>query len=309
MQNKFVVTGGAGFIGSHLVEALINKGAKVTVIDNLATGYIGNLDQIRDRIEFIEADINDTADVARAMRDADTVFHLAAIPSVPRSIDDPVPSHRANIDGTFSVLLAARDAGVRRVVYSGSSSAYGDSPARLKREELPPAPKSPYALQKLTGELYTLQFDAHFGVQGVVLRYFNIFGPRQDPNSPYAGVIALFIKLMKSGRQPRINGDGTITRDFTYVDNAVALNIKAATVPEARGKVFNAACGTSFTLNELVGVINKVLGSSVVPTYGPERAGDIRASQADISRARRILGYHPSISFEDGIRRTILSFD
>jgi len=309
MQNKFVVTGGAGFIGSHLVEALINKGAKVTVIDNLATGYIGNLDQIRDRIEFIEADINDTADVVRAMRDADTVFHLAAIPSVPRSIDDPVPSHRANIDGTFSVLLAARDAGVRRVVYSGSSSAYGDSPAGLKREELPPAPKSPYALQKLTGELYTLQFDAHFGVQGVVLRYFNIFGPRQDPNSPYAGVIALFIKLMKAGRQPRINGDGTITRDFTYVDNAVALNIKAATVPEARGKVFNAACGTSFTLNELVGVINKVLGSSVVPTYGPERAGDIRASQADISRARRILGYHPFISFEDGIRRTILSFD
>jgi len=309
MQNKFVVTGGAGFIGSHLVEALINKGAKVTVIDNLATGYIGNLDQIRDRIEFIEADINDTADVVRAMRDADTVFHLAAIPSVPRSIDDPVPSHRANIDGTFSVLLAARDAGVRRVVYSGSSSAYGDSPAGLKREELPPAPKSPYALQKLTGELYTLQFDAHFGVQGVVLRYFNIFGPRQDPNSPYAGVIALFIKLMKAGRQPRINGDGTITRDFTYVDNAVALNIKAATVPEARGKVFNAACGTSFTLNELVGVINKVLGSSVVPTYGPERAGDIRASQADISRARRILAYHPSISFEDGIRRTILSFD
>jgi UDP-glucose 4-epimerase len=308
MKRKVVVTGGAGFIGSHLAEALIKEGATVTVVDNLATGHLSNLEHIRKRLEFIECDINDTADVARAMKGADTVFHLAALPSVPRSIDEPLPSHRANIDGTFSVLLAARCAGVRRVVYSASSSAYGDNPAATKREDMLPSPKSPYALQKLTGELYTLQFDTHFGVEGVALRYFNIFGPRQDPNSSYAGVIPLFIKLIKGGRQPRINGDGTTTRDFTYVDNAIVLNIKAAMVSEARGKVFNAACGTSFTLNQLVAAINSALGTSVEPTYGTERPGDIKASCADISRARRILRYEPLISFEEGIRRTVASF-
>jgi UDP-N-acetylglucosamine/UDP-N-acetyl-alpha-D-glucosaminouronate 4-epimerase len=307
VTKKFVVTGGAGFIGSHLAEALVKEGAAVTVIDNLATGYLSNLEPIRKRIDFIECDINDCSELAQALKGADTLFHLAAIPSVPRSIHAPVPSHEANISGTFRILMAAREARVRRVVYSGSSSAYGDNPAAFKSEEMTPAPKSPYAVQKLTGELYTLQFDSHFGVEGVVLRYFNIFGPRQDPDSPYAGVIPLFIKRISAGLRPNINGDGSITRDFTYVDNAVALNIRAALVPEARGQVFNAACGTSFTLNQLVDAINGALGTRVSPTYGPERPGDIRGSRADITRARTTLGYEPLVSFEEGIRRTAAS--
>jgi UDP-glucose 4-epimerase len=308
MTGKVVITGGAGFIGSHLADWLVRDGAKVTVVDNLASGFLINLEQVKSKVEFVERDVNDTEDMTRVMQGADTVFHLAALSSVPRSIHEPAPSHRANVDGTFSVLLAARAAGVRRVVYSGSSSAYGDNPAPSKREDLPPSPKSPYAVQKLAGELYTLQFDRHFGVEGVALRYFNVFGPRQDPRSQYAGVVPIFIDRIRSGKAPRINGDGTITRDFTYVDNAVAATIKAATVPEARGRIFNAACGTSFTLNELVTAINAALGTSVVPEYGPERAGDIKASRADISLARTILGYAPLVSFEDGIARTVAAF-
>jgi UDP-glucose 4-epimerase len=308
MLRRAIVTGGAGFIGSHLAAALVSVGASVTVIDNLVTGRSDNLRDVKDRIDFLNFDINATGRLAAVMDGADTVFHMAAIPSVPRSIDDPFPSHRANIDGTFSVLLAARRAKVRRLVYSGSSSVYGDNPAPSKREDLPPAPKSPYALQKLTGELYTLLFDAHFGLEAVGLRYFNIFGPRQDPDSPYAGVIPRFIRWMKQGRQPRINGDGSITRDFTYIDNAVLLNIKAATIPEARGKIFNVASGRSISLDQLVNTINSALGTQLQPTYGPERPGDIKASLADITRAREILGYQPAISFEEGIELTVKSF-
>lgn len=308
MTRKVLITGGGGFIGGHLSESLLGEGADVTVVDNFATGKRANIEKIKAHIRLVECDINDTDRITDAMRGVDTVFHLAAIPSVPRSIDEPVPSHRANVDGTFSVLLAAKTAGVRRVVYAGSSSAYGDNPAPRKREDMPWAPKSPYAVQKLTGELYTLQFDAHFGVEGAVLRYFNVFGPRQDPASRYAGVIPLFISQIKRGEPPRINGDGSITRDFTYIDNVVDATKRAGIVPEARGKVFNAACGTSFSLMELVAAINGALGTAIAPTHGPERKGDIKASRADISLAQSILGYEPHVSFEEGIRRTVASF-
>lgn len=308
-KQKAVVTGGAGFIGSHLVEALLKDGVEVTVIDNLATGHLRNLDGVKDDITLFVSDINDTHALRNALSGADVVFHLAAIPSVPRSIYAPLPSHDANIAGTFNVLLAARDLGVKRVVFSGSSSVYGENPAPAKVEHLPPAPRSPYAVQKLTGELYTMQFDEHFGVEGVVLRYFNVFGPRQDPHSPYAGVIPLFIKQMKEGKQPTINGTGGITRDFTYIDNVVDLNMRAWRTPEARGKVFNGACGESISLDDLVEAINAGLGTDIKPTYGPPRVGDIRNSLADITHAKKVLRYNPLVPFAEGIRRTVQSYD
>lgn len=306
-MKKAVVTGGAGFIGSHLSRRLVDDGWKVTIVDDLSTGEKKNIADILKKVTFAKLDINNTKKLVACMKGADVVFHLAAIPSVPRSIEDPAESHKANIDGTFSVLMAARETKVSRVVYSASSSAYGDTPTLPKVEEMPPNPLSPYGLQKWVGESYTLLFDKFFGVEGVALRYFNIYGPHQNPDSPYSAVIPLFIKLMQEGKQPKINGDGSITRDFTYVDDAVEANILAATVPEARGHLFNVARGEQVSLNELVKVINKVLGTSIKPIYGPMRTGDIEHSLADISKAADILGYNPRISLEAGIRRTVES--
>ncbi|MBI5469841.1 SDR family oxidoreductase [Candidatus Kaiserbacteria bacterium] len=306
-MKKAVVTGGAGFIGSHLSRRLVRDGWKVTVVDDLSTGEKKNITDILKKITFLKFDVNDTKKLTKAMKGADVVFHLAAIPSVPRSIENPAESHKANIDGTFSVLIAARDAKVQRVVYSASSSAYGDTPTLPKVEEMPPNPVSPYGLQKWVGEKYTEFFDKYFGVEGVSLRYFNIYGPHQNPDSPYSAVIPLFIKLIQQGKSPKINGDGSITRDFTFVDDAVEANILAATVPEARGHMFNVARGEQVSLNELVKTISKVLGTNIKPIYGPERLGDIAHSLADISKANTILGYDPRISLEAGIRRTVES--
>lgn len=304
-----VVTGGAGFIGSHLAEALVKAGIRVTVFDNFSSGRRDRLAAVANDVQIVAADINDADAIAAAMAGKDTVFHLAAVPSVPRSLADPATSHRANIDGTFSVLMAARAAGVERVVYASSSSAYGNNPAPSKQEDMPTAPRSPYALQKLVGEIYTLQFDAHFGVEGVAIRFFNVFGPRQDPYSQYAGVIPKFIALLKAGERPTINGDGTITRDFTYIDNVVDILLRAARVPDARGRVFNAGCGDSISLGLMVEKLNLVLGTAIEPLYGPERPGDVQSSRADISRARSILGYEPFVDFEEGLRRTAASFE
>lgn len=305
-MTKAVVTGGAGFIGSHLVAALLAKGWDVVIVDNLATGRRENLEAVSGAV-FHELDINDTEALAGLFAGAQYVFHVGAIPAVPRSIEDPQGTNRANIDGTLSVLVAAKKAGVQRVIFSSSSSVYGDSPVLPKQEDMTTAPISPYATQKLAGEQYMQHFHKLLGLETVVIRYFNVFGPRQDPKSTYAAVIPLFITLIRDGKTPHINGDGTTTRDFTYVDNVVLGNILAATTPAAAGKLFNIACGAQFSLNDLVAVINTKLGTNVVPEYGPFRPGDVKGSLADISRAKEILGYEPTVSFEEGIERTIAS--
>ena len=306
-MSKVVVTGGAGFLGSHLATGLLDAGYEVVVIDNLATGRISNLDHIKDRIQFLQMDINDTAALTKACEGAEFVFHAAAIPAVPRSIDDPVGTNHANIDGTLSVLMAAKVTGVKRVVYSSSSSVYGDSPVLPKREDMATAPISPYGTQKLAAEQYVMHFNTFFNLETVALRYFNVFGPRQDPNSPYSAVIPLFITLMKAGKSPLVHGNGSTTRDFTYVENVVKANILAATVPDARGHIFNIACNEQQSLNALIATIGTALGTNVQPEYGPFRAGDIKDSLADISKAKQILGYEPAVSFEEGIKRTIAS--
>lgn len=305
-MQKALVTGGAGFIGSHLSRRLVRDGWKVTIVDNLSTGDKKNIaDVLKSKnVKFLKLDINDTKKLSAAMRGVGVVFHLAAVPSVPRSIAKPWDSHKANIDGTFSVLMAARDAKVRRVVYSASSSAYGDTPTLPKIEEMPPSPISPYGLQKFVGEKYTMLFDKFFGLEGVALRYFNIYGPYQNPDSPYSAVIPKFIRAMQTGKPATITGDGSGSRDFTYVDDAVEANILAATVPEARGEVFNVARGERITLDELVKTINTALGTQIPPSYGPERPGDIKDSFADISKAADILGYSPKTPILEGVRRT-----
>lgn len=306
-MQKALVTGGAGFIGSHLTRRLVRDGWKVTVVDNLSTGNKKNLADVLKQIKFLKLDVNDTKKLTVAMKGAQVVFHLAAVPSVPRSIAQPWDSHRANIDGTFSVLMAAKEARVMRVVYSASSSAYGETPTLPKREDMPAMPISPYGLQKYVGEQYTFLFDKFFSVEGVALRYFNIYGPKQDPNSPYAAAIPKFIRAMQAGTQPTVHGDGTNSRDFTYIDDAVEANILAATVPQARGELFNVARGEQISVNELVKTINIVLGTNIEPAHGPERPGDIKHSLADISKARTILGYNPKISLVEGVRRTVES--
>jgi nucleoside-diphosphate-sugar epimerase len=303
-SKKAVVTGGAGFIGSHLSRRLVKDGWKVIIVDNLSTGNKRNIADIAKKITFAKLDINNTQKLAKLMKGADVVFHLAAIPSVPRSIAKPYDSHKANIDGTFSVLMAAREAKVRRVVYSASSSAYGDTPTLPKHEDMPPNPISPYGLQKWVGEQYTLLFDKFFGVEGVALRYFNIYGPNQDPLSPYAAVIPKFIRAMQAGKPATITGDGTGSRDFTFVDDAVSANVLAATVPDAHGKMFNVARGEQVSIDDLVKTINTALGTNIPPTYHPERPGDIKDSFADISKAEKILGYNPRVSLLEGVRRT-----
>jgi len=303
-MSHFLVTGGAGFIGSHLVEELVRRGQTVRVVDSLVTGKRQNLAHVPDG-DFIEGDLADLDVARRAMEGIEVVLHQAAIPSVPRSVEDPIASHRANVDASLNVLVAARDAGVRRVVYAGSSSAYGDTPALPKIETMTPAPLSPYALQKLVAEQYCRMFTALYGLETVTIRYFNVFGPRQDPSSPYSGVISLFISALCDGRAPVIHGDGTQTRDFTYVANVVDGVLLACDAPHASGEVINVATGGRTSLNDLFRTLRDLVGAAVEPTYGAPRPGDVRDSQADIAKARRLLGYEAKTGFADGLERTV----
>ncbi len=301
---SYLVTGGAGFIGSHLAEALIARSHRVRVLDSLVTGRRRNLEHVPG-VEFLQGDVADLATCHEAVRGMEYVLHQAAIPSVPRSVEDPVSSNRANVDGSLNMLVAARDAGVRRLVYAASSSAYGDTPTLPKREDMTPHPLSPYALQKLVAEQYCQMFFQLYGFETVSLRYFNVFGPRQDPGSPYSGVISLFATALLSGHRPTIYGDGEQTRDFTYVANVVDGVLRACIAPNAAGEVLNVATGSRISLNELLRTMNRAVGTSVEPIYQDGRAGDVRDSQADIAKAREILGYAPLVSFEDGLARTI----
>ncbi len=301
---NYLVTGGAGFIGSHLVEELVRRGERVRVVDSLITGKRQNLAHVPS-VEFIEGDLAYLAVAQRAVTGIDYVLHQAAIPSVPRSVEDPITSNRANVDASLNVLVAARDAGVKRLVYAGSSSAYGNTPTLPKVETMPTAPLSPYALQKLVAEQYCQMFTALYGLETVTIRYFNVFGPRQDPSSPYSGVISLFISALCDGRQPTIFGDGEHTRDFTYVANVVDGVLRACTAEGASGEVINVATADRISLNVLFNTIRDLVGARVSPKYAEPRAGDVKDSQADISKARRILGYQPLVSFQEGLARTV----
>jgi len=305
-MNRYVVTGGAGFIGSAIVRALLKEGAtRVSVIDNLLSGREGNLDEVRTQVDFHRADIRNFEEVAPLVRGADVVFHEAAIPSVPRSIDEPVPSHEANINGTFNVLRAAHEGGVRRVVYAASSSAYGDTLVLPKVETMMPVPKSPYALQKLVGEYYCSVFSNVFHLETVALRYFNVYGPRQDPSSAYSGVLSLFMKAVLTRTAPTIFGDGEQSRDFTYVEDVAELNLKAARAQGVSGKVYNGGNGGRITLNQAWARVQKIEGVEIPAKYGPPRAGDVQDSQADTTAAVRDLGHAPRFSFDEGMRLTL----
>lgn len=301
---SYLVTGGAGFIGSHLTEELVRRGHTVRVVDNLSTGKRRNLAHIPG-IELLEGDLADMSVAAGAVAGMDYVLHQAAIPSVPRSVKDPIASNRANIDGTLNVLVAARDAGVKRLVFAGSSSEYGDTPTLPKREDMPTSPLSPYALQKVMGTAYCQMFTRLYGFETVVIRYFNVFGPRQDPSSPYSGVISVFSTALIERRRPTIYGDGGQTRDFTYVANVVDGVLRACEAPKAAGEVINVACGTRISLNDLLKVMNKIVGTDLAPVYAEARAGDVRDSQADITKAEGLLGYTPFVGLEEGLRRTL----
>ena len=301
---RFVVTGGAGFIGSNTVDELVRRGHSVVVLDDLSSGKEDNLAEIRNKITLIKGSITDIEVVRKAMHEAEYVLHLAARTSVPRSVKDPVETNRINIDGTLNVLVAARDAKVKRIVFAASSSAYGETPTLPKIEKMDPQPISPYGVTKYVGELYAKTFGRCYGLENVSLRYFNIFGPRQDPSSPYSGVLAKFCTAFLEDTQPVIFGDGEQTRDFTYVDNAVQANLLACEAPNVSGKVFNVGVGGRFSLNQTVALLNTIAGKSLETKYEAARDGDIRDSQADISQAREFLGYEPSVAFEEGLRRT-----
>lgn len=307
---EYLVTGGAGFIGSNIVRRLVAEGARVRVLDNLSTGRASNLAGLEDRIELLQADVADLGTVQAAVRGVRYVLHLAAMPSVQRSIEDPVGSDRVNIGGTIHVLVAARDAGVRRVVFSSSSSVYGDTPQLPKQEDLPPRPLSPYAVQKLAGEHYARIFHALYGLRVVILRYFNVFGPRQNPHSQYAAVIPRFIDALRNKRPPTIHGDGEQTRDFTYVDDVVEANLRCCEAPEeADGQVFNIAAGRRTSVNELAGTLSRLLNCRIEPVYDAPVPGEVRHSEGDISRARRLLGWEPRVALEEGLRRTVAYFE
>jgi UDP-glucose 4-epimerase len=304
---RYLITGIAGFIGSTLAHALVEQGHEVRGIDNLSTGNLENLADIRDRISFQQMDLQDAAGMKSACDGIDYVLHQGALASVPRSVKDPITSHESNINGTLNLLVAARDARVRRIVYAASSSAYGDQPTQPKQEDMLPLPLSPYAVQKLTCEYYIQSFYRAYGLEGVCLRYFNIFGPRQAADSPYSGVIAQFTYRMMAGETPTIFGDGLTSRDFNYVDNAVSANLLACVAPSkvATGRVFNIGTGKSHTLNEVYAAIAGQLGFSNKPNYGPEREGDIKHSLADIARATTELGYQPKAQFHEGLQKTV----
>jgi nucleoside-diphosphate-sugar epimerase len=303
-MTAYLVTGGAGFIGSHLTEALVGRGEKVRVVDNLSTGKRANLAHLSG-IDFLEGDLAEIDVARRAVEGMDIVVHQAAIPSVPRSIEDPITSNRAKVVGSLNLLVAARDAKVTRLVYAGSSSAYGDAPVMPKIETMPPAPLSPYALQKLVAEDYCRMFTRLYGLETVTIRYFNVFGPRQDPSSPYSGVISLFVSALCAGRQPTIHGDGEQTRDFTYVANVVDGVLRASSAKGVSGEVINVATGGRISLNQLFHAIRDLVGASVEPIHSAPRQGDVRDSLAGIDKARRLLGYAPTVSFDEGLRRTI----
>ncbi len=302
---KYLVTGGAGFIGSHLVERLVKDGQSVRVLDDFSSGKRGNLAPFDSKIELIEGDLRRPEDCRRACQGVEIIFHQAAVPSVPKSVEDPVTSHEVNVDGTFNLLVAARDARCRRVIYAASSSAYGDLPELPKRESVRPEPLSPYAANKLFGEYYCRVFSVCYGLETISLRYFNVFGPRQDPMSQYAAAIPAFVSAILRDEPPLIYGDGEQTRDFTYIDNVVHANMLAAAAPRTGGEVINIACGTSVTVNQIIRQINALLGKNVQPRYTETRAGDVKHSLADIARAREVIGYEPLIMFDEGLRLAI----
>lgn len=303
---RYLVTGGAGFIGSNITKRLVEKGETVRIIDNLATGRMKNIEPILSKIEFYRGDMTVLEDCRKAVADVDFVLHQGAIPSVPRSVDDPLKTNAANIDGTLNMLVAARDAKVKRFIYAASSSAYGDSPVMPKVETMETRPKSPYAVQKMVGEQYCQLFFKLYGLETVCLRYFNVFGPNQDPNSVYSAVIPLFIKAILQDKKPTILGDGLTSRDFTYVDNNVEANILACHASKAAaGEVINIACGYEVSLNQLAEKINLYLGKKIGVNYKPERVGDVKHSLADISKAEKLLGYKPLITFDEGLAKTI----
>ena len=301
---RYLVTGGAGFIGSHTVEELVRRGHHVVVLDDLSAGKVENLSQVAGKIEFIRGSITDLDTVRAACRSAEYVLHLAARTSVPRSVKEPLETNRVNVDGTLNVLVAARDAKVRRVVFAASSSAYGETPTLPKVETMTPSPISPYGVSKFVGEVYAQVFGRVYGLENVSLRYFNVFGPRQDPGSPYSGVLSRFITALLDGAQPVVFGDGQQSRDFTSVDNVVDANLRACEAPNASGMVFNVGTSSRYTLNQTLELLGKIAGKPANPRYDPPRDGDIRDSQADIGLARKVLGYQPRVGFEEGLRRT-----
>jgi len=301
---QYLVTGGAGFIGSNTVDELVRRGHGVTVLDDLSAGKEANLEKVRQQITFIRGSITDREAVEKACRGADYVLHLAARTSVPRSVKQPVETNQINVDGTLNVLVAARDAGVRRVVFASSSSIYGDTPTLPKHEGMPPAPISPYGVTKLVGELYGRVFHRTYGLDFVALRYFNVFGPRQDPGSPYSGVLSLFIAAMRNGGEPNVFGDGEQSRDFTFVQNVVTANIQACETPGIGGQAFNLGTGGRYTLNYTLQLLAGFAGRQAKAKHGPPREGDIRDSQADISLAAQSFGYKPQVDFEEGLRKT-----
>jgi len=304
-MEKFLVTGGAGFIGSNICAKLINQGSFVRVVDNLITGKKNNLADILDRIDFIEADMGDENVARKAMKDIDVVLHQGALSSVPRSVDDPAATHKHCVDATFTLLLAARDAGIKRFVYAASSSAYGDTPTLPKVESMPPGPLSPYAAAKVVGEYYAKVFYEVYGLETVSLRYFNIFGPHQDPASQYAAAIPAFVTAILKDEKPTIFGDGRQSRDFTYVDNVVEANLLAAKAEHTAGEVLNIACGRAVTINQIIEIINELLGKNIKPLYTDPRPGDVKHSLADITLAQKTIGYKPTVHFKQGLQLAI----
>jgi UDP-glucose 4-epimerase len=303
---EYLVTGGAGFIGGHLAERLVRDGKSVRILDNFSSGREANLRSWADRVEIVRGDIRDRDTVARAMNGIRVVFHLAALPSVPKSVADPIGSHDINVNGTLNVLIAARNARVQRVVFTSSSAVYGDSPTLPKREDMTPTPISPYGLHKLIGEQYCALFTRAYGLHTISLRYFNVYGPRQDPQSEYAAAIPKFITSLLAGRAPTVFGDGEQTRDFTYVANVVGANLAAASAaPEAVGQSFNIAGGRRISVNELIATLNRILGTAIAPAYAPPRPGDVLHSLADISKAHRLLDGTPRVELTEGLRRTV----
>ena len=304
-MSVYLVTGGAGFIGSHIVERLRGRGDNVRVVDDFSSGRPENVPA---GVDVVEGDLADPAVAARAVAGCAFVIHQAAIPSVPRSVKDPVRSHRANVDGTLNILIAARDAGVKRVVFAGSSSVYGDAAVLPKREDMKAAPLSPYALHKLIGEQYCQMFTRLYGLETVVTRYFNVFGPRQQPGSPYSGVISLFIEALASVKAPTVHGDGKQTRDFTFVADVVTGVLRCCEAPNVAGEIINVAAGGRISLLELIRSLQMILGTNATPVFGPTREGDVRDSQADIGKARKLLGFEPTVPFDEGLRQTVAWF-